>query len=259
MRAVLHFTFLFLSLLSYCDAFSPSFISSSTRSIHRNVPFQSKQILQAKSEEELEEEEVQKEVRAKLKGLLNEEGVPYAPWLMRQVDIESTERMIRNRRRRERENLALKDGSAAILTDAQGQEFAKSLRYRILDDSSVELGWLTSEETADNVGFIVQRRTEFEEEFTDIASYETYPPLNSKGTEGGFYTYIDQDVEPGIYSYRVVDINEKGQRSALCQAGVDVISSGDKLKTKVAVGAFIAFATGAVIATTVFGPSAQLN
>ncbi len=191
--------------------------------------------------------------------MLNEEGVPYAPWLMRQVDVESTERMIRNRRRRERENLAMKDGSAAILTDAQGQEFAKSLRYRILDDDSVELGWLTSQETADNVGFIVQRRSEFEENFTDIASYETYPPLNSKGTEGGFYTYIDQDVEPGIYSYRVVDINEKGQRSALCQAGVDVISSGDKLKTKVAVGAFIAFVTGAVIATTVFGPSAQLN
>lgn len=210
-------------------------------------------------EEALEEEAIQREVMAKLKGLMNEEGVPYAPWLMRQVDVQTTENMIRNRRKRERENLEAKSGAGTILTDAQGQEFAKSLRYRIVDESSVELGWLTAEESADNVGFVIQKRSEFEEEFTDLASYENYPPLNSKGVEGGFYTFIDEDVPPGIYSYRVVDVNQKGERGALCQAGVDVLSAGDKLKTKIAVGGAIAVALAAVAATTVLGPSAQLN
>ena len=68
MRSILQFSFLFFSLLSYCDAFSPSsFLSPSSKTISRTNRFQSKQVLQAKTEEELEEEAVQAEVRAKLK------------------------------------------------------------------------------------------------------------------------------------------------------------------------------------------------
>lgn len=41
--------------------------------------------------------------------------------------------------------------------------------------------WVTGEEN-DNVGFMVfRRRADENDEFMEIASFKTYPPLNSKG------------------------------------------------------------------------------
>lgn len=47
-------------------------------------------------------------------------------------------------------------------------------------EDSVELTWGTGDET-NNKGFIISRRKAKTEEWEEIASYQTWPPLNSKG------------------------------------------------------------------------------
>lgn len=48
------------------------------------------------------------------------------------------------------------------------------------DGDSVELQWATGDEK-NNKGFIISRRVAKTDNWEEIASYETYPPLNSKG------------------------------------------------------------------------------
>lgn len=199
-------------------------------------------------EEEEEERQVQEELQRKIKGLYNAEGKPYAPWLLNQVDLEASARAIRARRRKEKEMM----DSTGDVYDPQGQEMSGlGLKYRVVNEKDVELGWVTGEEN-DNVGFMVfRRRADENDEFMEIASFKTYPPLNSKGREGGTYVYVDPDVEPGQYIYRVSDQDKKGKRTILCQVGVEVQSQSEKLKNVLIVGVFGALFVGGAIASLV--------
>lgn len=49
-----------------------------------------------------------------------------------------------------------------------------------IGDEMVELTWSTGDEKG-NVGFIVSRRRAKTDDWDEIASYNTFPPLNSKG------------------------------------------------------------------------------
>lgn len=108
----------------------------------------------------------------------------------------------------------------------------------------------------DNVGFIIfrKRTDEAGSDFEELASFKNYPPLNSKGPEGGFYSFIDEGVEPGQYIYRVTDEDKRKKRVLLCQAGVEVLSKADKLKNTVLIGAFGALVVAGIIASTIYEP-----
>lgn len=54
------------------------------------------------------------------------------------------------------------------------------LSAKRVSDDMVELTWKTGNE-AGNVGFIVSRRAAKTDAWEEIASYKTFPPLNSKG------------------------------------------------------------------------------
>ena len=115
--------------------------------------------------------------------------------------------------------------------------------------------WLTGDEK-DNVGFIIfRKRTDGPgSDFEELASFKNYPPLNSKGPEGGFYTFIDEGVEPGQYIYRVTDQDKRNKRVLLCQAGVEVQSKADKFKNTALIGVFGALVVGGILASFVYEP-----
>ncbi|CAN0439644.1 unnamed protein product [Hapterophycus canaliculatus] len=54
------------------------------------------------------------------------------------------------------------------------------LSAKRVSDDMVELTWKTGNE-AGNVGFIVSRRAAKTDTWEEVASYKTFPPLNSKG------------------------------------------------------------------------------
>lgn len=91
-----------------------------------------------KEEEEQEEREIQEEIERKMRGMLNAEGKPYAPWMMDQIDLEASSRAIRARKRREREQGSAVDTGNVF--DPQGKEASVGLKYRVINDRDVELG-----------------------------------------------------------------------------------------------------------------------
>ncbi len=207
-----------------------------------------------KAEEEAEEREIQEEIERKMKGMYNADGKAYAPWMMNQIDVEASARAIRARKRRERE--AAEATNTGEVNDPQGLEMnaGVGLKYRVINERDVELGWLTGEEK-ENVGFIVFRKRQGDEgDFEEIASFKNFPPLNTKGPQGGFYSFIDEDVEPGQYIYRITDQDKKNKRMLLCQAGVEVLSKGEKFKNVAVVAVFGALFVGGVLASVLYEP-----
>lgn len=128
-------------------------------------------------------------------------------------------------------------------------------RHRVNAVSTRATQWLTGEEK-DNIGYIIFRKRADEPgaEFEEVASFKTFPPLNSKGPEGGFYSYVDQGLEPGQYLYRVTDQDKKNKRTLLCQSGVEVQSSGEKLRNTAVLALFGALVVGGVVASFVYEP-----
>ena len=82
-------------------------------------------------------------------------------------------------------------------------------------DGLVQIDWTTASES-NNLGFAIQRATEREGEYTEIASYE-----NTADLEGQFntnaqteYAFVDHTVTNGnTYWYKLVDINVNGTRT----------------------------------------------
>ncbi len=115
--------------------------------------------------------------------------------------------------------------------------------------------WLTGEEK-DNVGYIIFRKRADSPgaEFEEVASFKTFPPLNTKGPEGGFYSYVDEGVEPGQYVYRITDQDKASKRTLLCQSGVEVQAPGEKLRNTVVLAFFGALVLGGVVASFLYEP-----
>lgn len=84
--------------------------------------------------------------------------------------------------------------------------------------------------------------------FTDLATFENFAPLKSKGIDGGSYTYLDDTVpSPGTWVYRIQDCDRTGKRSRVCQKLVEIDSQSEQTFT-LAVGGVLALAALALVA-----------
>ena len=118
------------------------------------------------SEQVTDEEEAeiianaQKIAKKKRSNLYNEEGVAYAPWMVRQVDedaVAAARAMRGYEKRRERIALEEKQGTINILDAASSELTGLGLKAKVLSEDEVELTWSTDDEEA-NRGFLVERK-----------------------------------------------------------------------------------------------------
>jgi len=242
-----------------CAAFGPRAFVGTRKSV--SVVAAPPSVLFATEEETLEEE-VERLVKEegqktkKISNLRNANGVEYAPWMnISEEDEARIRKMIMNKAEaRRRRKLEETDVSGALSIDSQAQELSGSgLRYKVINGNDVELEWATDSEKSTK-GFQVKRRPAKTEGYSVVASYESYPPLASKGTQGGVYRYLDEDVEPGGWVYRVTECEANGNMNDLSQCLVEVQTAGEKTGTILAVAGIVAVAIAAVVAGTMLDP-----
>lgn len=189
----------------------------------------------------LVEEEMKKTQR--MSNLRNSNGVDYAPWMNISEDDENKIRQImaeKTAARRARQQQEM-DVRGNLLRDSQAQELSGTgLNYKVID-GQIELEWATKTEK-DTKGFIVKRRKAKTDDFDTIASFEDWGPLASKGEDGGIYRYLDTDVTPGGWVYRITESDNDGNESDICQCLVELQTDEEQR------GAVIAAAGIAVVA-----------
>lgn len=208
-----------------------------------------------------EDEEFERLVEAeiaktrKMSNLRNEKGVDYAPWMAISEEDEAEIRKIMKaktvaRRLREEQQ---RNVSGNLYLDSQAQELSGTgLKAKIIDED-VELEWATKTES-DTKGFIVKRRAAKTEEFQTIASFENWGPLQSQGKEGGIYRYLDTEVPPGGWVYRVAECDNSGTESDLCQCLVEVQTKEEQQAAVIAAVSIGVLAVLAVVAGLVLDP-----
>merc|ERR1719331_3456909 len=127
--------------------------------------------------------------------------------------------------------------SDAMLIDPQAAELGAGggLKSKVLSEEEVELRWDTTDE-AGNAGFIVQRRRGGTSDFNDLETYESFSPLRSKGPDGGSYVYLDDTAGVGSWVYRILDCDQGGTRSAVCQKLVEIEDKDEQQFTVVVAG-----------------------
>ncbi len=84
-------------------------------------------------------------------------------------------------------------------------------------EGMVKLVWQTQSEI-NNVGFIIERATQNDGDFSEIASYRTNKNLEGQGnsTRPITYEYVDENVTNGVtYHYRLYDVDVNGKRKLL--------------------------------------------
>lgn len=102
----------------------------------------------------------------------------------------------------------------------------------------------------------MQRRQGGSENWQEIATYENFAPLRTKGPAGGEYVYLDDGVNVGTWVYRIVDCDTNGQRSAICQKLVEIESGAEQTQTLV-IGAAIASLALVLVAVGIFADPIQ--
>lgn len=196
-----------------------------------------------------EETELSPEAERVLRGMRSSSGVEFAPWM--KVDPEAIAKAKAERAARKARQ-AQDMRSDAMLVDPQAAELGAGggLNSKILSEEEVELRWDTQDEVG-NAGFIVQRRQGGSESFIDLATYEDFSPLRTKGPAGGTYTYLDDSAGVGTWVYRILDCDTSGQRSAVCQKLVEIDSEAEGKQT-ILVGVAIATLAIAFVAAGIF-------
>mmetsp|Transcript_24717 Transcript_24717/g.56615 ORF Transcript_24717/g.56615 Transcript_24717/m.56615 type:complete len:264 (+) Transcript_24717:147-938(+) len=220
---------------------------------HRRALFMSSEETFEEEVERLVEEEMT--VTKKISNLRNANGVEYAPWM--KISKEEEERIRQTvkdkaaaRLKRQQQE---QDVQGALLVDSQAQELSGTgLRFNILNDNAVELEWATQRE-ASTQGFLIKRRAAKTSDFEVIASYENYGPLASKGIDGGVYRYLDEDLAPGGYFYRVTECETNGAENDLSQCLVEIQTAEEQR------GAVIAAVGVAVLLVGLFAAGALLD
>jgi len=268
MKFVLSTVAVLLAGASSCSAFAPA--SRATRSnangssLQMNVPFfaqeqTKKESAAPKSDADLNsmtmEEEIEMLVQQELgktkrmSNLRNENGVEFAPWMGISEDDENKirnlmrERAEARRKRQEQE----RDVSGNLYRDSQAQELSGTgLTYKIID-GEVELEWATKTES-DTKGFIVKRRAAKTNDYSVIASYKDWGPLQSKGKDGGIYRFLDTNVTPGGWVYRISEEDKFGNEADICQCLVEVQTQEEQKAALIAGVGFAVFAVLAVVA-----------
>lgn len=193
----------------------------------------------------------------KISNLRNANGVDYAPWMNISAEDESKIRQIMKEKaeaRRLREEQE-REVSGNLYFDSQAQELSGTgLKGKIID-GEVELEWATRTEK-DTRGFIVKRRPAKTSEFSPLASYEEWGPLQSKGEEGGIYRYLDDTVSPGGWVYRISEVDNMGSESDLCQCLVEVQTEEEQAAAKIAAIGIVVIGVAAVAAGLILDPYA---
>lgn len=261
--------------IEYSSAFSvvePPRLSLSSSAV---VQWQTKQFsgrkslqLQSTQEETVDEEAARlaAEVIAKTRSmskLQNERGIEYAPWMnIKPEDAERIKGIMKEkaeaRRKREEQEQTTR---GALLRDSAFQELSGTgLKSKIVTNDedgsvSVELEWATGSE-ANTKGFLVKRRVQQSNDpYEVIASYESFPPLASKGGSGGLYRYMDTTVQPGTnYFYRVTECDIDDDENDLSQCLVEIQTKEDATSQKIALFGFGIVAIGTLIASLALDP-----
>jgi hypothetical protein len=194
--------------------------------------------------------------KKKRSNLYNENGVAYAPWMVRQVDEDAVADARAKRqyeKRLERVALEEKQGTVNILEAASSELTGMGLRATPLSEEEVELVWSTNDEEA-NKGFIVERKSVGSASWEEIATYTSWSPLKSKGTLGGSYKYLDSTASEGEFLYRIVAEQVDNSRAIVCQVGVTVENASAQLQTKIVVGFFAFLGVAAIAAGALLDP-----
>lgn len=190
--------------------------------------------------------------KKKRSNLFNENGVAYAPWMIRQVDEEATNvaRALRaEKKRKERKALEDSQGVVNIVDSTTSELTGQGLKAKV-GEGEVELEWYTDSED-DNLGFIVEKKRVGVSEWKEIADYKGWSPLKSKGVFGGSYMYIDPEADEGEYLYRIIAEAFDKTRAVTCQVGVTIESASQQLQTKIIVAiSGLIFASFFVIGAT---------
>jgi len=216
-------------------------VASGWQSVQRSVSLRPSALRSTELDENEEAavlREAEKIAKKKRSNMFNENGVPYAPWMVRQVDEEAitVARALRaEKKRKEKRALMEAQGVVNILEAATSELSGMGLKAKVIAEGEVELVWGTDSEE-DNVGFIVEKKRVGGSEWQEVASYKSWSPLKSKGVLGGAYSYVDVEADEGEYLYRIVAAERDGTRAITCQVGITVESQGQQLQTKIIVG-----------------------
>jgi hypothetical protein len=153
------------------------------------------------------------------------------------------------RRRQEQE----RNVQGALLMDTQAQELSGSgLRYKVMGND-VELEWATAAE-ANTKGFIIKKRPAKTQNFSVLASYKDFGPLASQGKEGGVYRFLDKDVPPGGWVYRVTECESNGRENDLSQCLVEIQTAEEARGQIIGLAAFGLAVIAAIVAGTMLDP-----
>jgi hypothetical protein len=207
----------------------------------------------ADEDNELEEDAVRKLKKAsKMK---TAGGVAYAPWMNISADEEDEIRKVMKSKSQARRKRQAEEASAsgALVMDSQAQELSGGGLQTKIIDGAVELEWTTNSE-ASTKGYLVKRRAARTEEFEVIASYEDFGPLASKGPDGGAYRYLDSNITPGGWVYRITECEASGSTNDICQALVDVQTEEEQRGALIAAVSISAIAVAAVVAGIFLDP-----
>merc|ERR1719502_862146 len=200
-------------------------------------------------------EELSADAQRVMKGMVSASGVEFAPWM--KVDAEAIARAKKEREERKAKQAANAMKSDAMLIDPQAAELGAGggLKSKVISEDEVELRWDTTDE-AGNAGFIVQRRRGGTNDFADLATYESFSPLRSKGPDGGSYVYLDDTAGVGSWVYRILDCDQGGTRSAVCQKLVE-IEDKDEQQFTIVVGVVIAGLAAALVVAGILADPIQ--
>ena len=153
------------------------------------------------------------------------------------------ERVTSRRAQKARDSLT----SGNLLKDSQAQELSGTgLSYKIID-GEVELEWATKTESGTS-GFVIRRRAAKTEEYSVIASYKDWGPLQSKGPDGGVYRFLDNTASPGGWVYRISEEDQDGNSADICQCLVEVQTEDEQKAALVAGVGFAVFSVLVLVA-----------
>ena len=109
--------------------------------------------------------------------------------------------------------------------------FPRSSRQAKYLGDEVELEWSTEDES-ENIGFSVQKRRSGSQAWETVRSHTDYAPLKSQGSDGGTYTYLDDECSEGEWIYRILADEADGRKSSVCQVGVTIQSASEQLQAR---------------------------
>jgi hypothetical protein len=205
--------------------------------------------------EELTKEEVEKTKRAS--NLRNANGVDYAPWMnVSAADEKQIQQVMKEKAAARRKRTAEeKSVSGNLYLDSQAQELSGTGLIAKAIDGDVELEWATKTES-NTKGFIVKKRPAKTDQFTTVASFESWGPLASKGADGGVYRYLDTTSTPGGWVYRISECDMGGKESDLCQCLIEVQTEDEQKAALIAGVGIVVVGIAAVVAGLLLDPYA---